>query len=292
MRIGISVRPDENLLGKFRIEDGAILTFEYMLRIAGLIIVPFFLILFFLGYFMESGADLSQRLFFGTMMALTLITFLSLLILLPVILYYWFHYWRKGFVTLTDRSLSIYLPALKEEWVKNRVMLENIKSARMLTDGEVKVVKSNTIWHRIKLLPRPKHLVNGFYHQASRPKGLIRIELYQQTPVYNFYKHSLETRQAGPIKVPRLVREDSTLICDASDRYIGYYYSNGVRRQRNGPAIRGYIVNRFYIKLRRRGREKFLTMLNELIRNNKAPAVDITMELLISELQMKGWTAV
>ena len=266
--IRIAVKDRDPVRGKFAIEDGCSLMFGYYLRFFMIFLLPMFVFLFLLGAMMETDGNLLEKAALGFAFVVSMVVFILLPIFLPVILFLWFHIWRKSHVTITERGLEIYFRGYRSEWVNNRIELSNIASVEPVSKDVLDRNRERSPLYRWKIMPRPKKIDSGFYHVISKPKNLIHIRVHSPVTAYNFHKHSFDGRQPGPMQVPRLEKYDGTLIADASDRHIGM----GTRHGRdNGPAIIQYTYDGIYLDIKKRERTNFIQTLNEAIENCPPP---------------------
>ncbi len=266
--IRIEVKDQDPVRGKFTIEDGCSLMFGYYLRSFLIFLLPMFVVLFLLGSMMETNGNLLEKATLGFAFMVSMMVFILLPIFLPVILFLWFHIWRKSHVTITERAMEIYFRGYKSEWVNNRIELSNIASVEPISQDVLDRNRERSLLYRWRIMPRPKKIDNGFYHVISKPKNLIHIRVHSPVTAYNFYKHSFDGRQMGPMQVPRLEKYDGTLIADASERHIGM----GTRHGRdNGPAIIQYTYDGIYLDIKKKERAKFIQALKEAIKNCPPP---------------------
>ena len=266
--IRIPVQDRDPVKGKFRIEDSGRLIFGYFLRMSLFLLGPMFVVFFLLGTMFAMGGSCVDRAVLGLGMALSPIVMLFLPIFVPVILYFWFHVLGKSHITISEKAMEIYFRGYKSEWVKNRIELSNIMSVEPISPEALDDNRKRSRMYRWKILPRPKKLENGFYHIFSDPEKLVCIRFYAPVTAYNFYKHSLDAKQEGPLTVPRLERYDGALIADASDRYLGMRTKYG---RDMGPAIRQFMYNEIFVDIKNKERQSFIDMLREAIRNNPPP---------------------
>ena len=295
MDVRIGVEPEEKELGKYRIEDSLLLFFDFFTRAIslgfffGLVIYVTLAVLFAL----DGSLDYFVR--YSLVLFLPLILFLFLAIIIPASLINWSIFKGKSFVSLRENSILIYMVGYKKEWLKNRIPLENIESARKLNRDEIKKIEKNSILHRFRITPRPKKPGNGFYHIVSKPKNLIKIRLHHKVPVYNFYKHSFDNEESGLGYVEGLYTADNTLIADASERHEGSLslYYKGIEHRDIGPAIRGYIIPEIYVAIEKRDRDRFLRDLNGMIEDNEPIRPDYNLNRILGLLRFKeGWEEV
>jgi hypothetical protein len=225
--------------------------------------------------------------------------FSSVFVIIPIIslivtsasLFNWSILKNKSFVSLREDSLLVYMAGHKKEWIENRIPLTNIVSVEKLSKEEIKEIKRNSLMHRLRIFPRPKRVVNGFYHILSKPKSFVKVTLYHRFPIYNFYKHSFDNKSEGLEYVEGLYRSDKTLIADASDRHRGSVslYHEGIEHRNDGPAIRGYVISEFFIALDKKDRDRFLKDLKEKTKDNEPIRPDYDLNRMLGYLPRMEW---
>ncbi|MGA1822137.1 MAG: hypothetical protein ACMUIG_06395 [Thermoplasmatota archaeon] len=235
-----------------------------MVMISLLIFIPFTIFIFIL--LVSSGPaseafDIISLFFLGGIGVF-------MVFLLPVfilsILALWSLVKGKSRVDIYPDRMNIHLAGTKGEWVENTIRFRYVVRARTIGNEAYRnMFVSTPRWKRL-LFRRPRNPGGGFYHNFTDPKNLVILDMAGMQRIFNFNEHSLSNFGEGSVnKGKRIMDMDGIHVCSSSGRIV-----TGGDRKNYGPAVERYQVNRIYLGIKRKDRDQFITMADELIKLN------------------------